>query len=49
MKIRLMGSPEELAQMIEYIRKKYNIIDISRPYPCRDNPNNRRQYITVGV
>lgn len=45
--IRLIGTAEELALMLDHIREKYDVISISRLYPCRDDASRSRQYITV--
>lgn len=47
MQIRLIGTPAELESMVKRIREQYEILSISRLYPCRNEPNHSRQYITV--
>ena len=45
--IRLIGSPDQLGRAVEYINSRYDILNESRLYPCRNEPEKKRQYLTV--
>jgi hypothetical protein len=35
-KIRLIGLPEEVEQAVGTLRTAFEVLRVSRPYPCRD-------------
>ena len=47
MEIRLIGSPAELERAAEVIAAAYTVQKQSKPYPCRGNEEQQRQYYTV--
>lgn len=47
MEIRVIGTPAELERATEVIAAAYEIQSQSKPYPCRGNSEQQRQYYTV--
>lgn len=47
MEIRVIGTPVELAQAAEVIAAAYIIQKQSKPYPCREDAEQQRQYYSV--
>lgn len=47
MEIRVIGTPDELAQAAEVIAAAYTIQKQSKPYPCRGDAEQQRQYYSV--
>ena len=45
--IRMIGTPDQLGRAGEYINSRYDILNESRLYPCRNEPEKKRQYLTV--
>lgn len=47
MQIRIIGTAAELTRMIKVIEEHFEVVSKSRLYPCRNDPEQHRQYITA--
>lgn len=46
-KIRLHGIESELLELVEDMRKKYNVLEVSKPYADRGESSLVRIYVTI--
>ncbi|MEU7857884.1 hypothetical protein [Nonomuraea sp. NPDC049141] len=47
MRIRIIGLPEEATQAANLIARTFDVVEISRPIPCRGASRNVRIYAEV--
>ncbi|MGH3657839.1 MAG: hypothetical protein ACRDUA_14380 [Micromonosporaceae bacterium] len=45
MRVRVIGSPGEAALVVDLLRAASEVIEVSRPYPCRGSAHLVRVYI----
>jgi hypothetical protein len=46
-KMRLEGLPEDIQKLVEDLKKKYEVLDVSKPYENRGTSKFVRVYVSV--
>ncbi|TMQ96811.1 hypothetical protein ETD83_20870 [Actinomadura soli] len=47
LRIRLIGSPEEVLAGVEALAEVFELVEVSQAYPCRGASRNVRAYVQV--
>ena len=49
MKARLMGTADETNRFVAELRARFDVVEMSKPYPCRGDIQVVRVYVEVRV
>lgn len=47
MKVRVMGPAEQVDRFVAELRDLFDLVEVSRPYPCRGDSQLVRVYVEV--
>jgi len=47
LKVRIIGSKNEVSEFVNYLKNHFKVLDISKEYPSKYNRNHVRVYITL--